>query len=298
MELRHLKYFVALAEELHFGKAAQRLYITQPTLSNQIVQLEEELGRDLFSKALRKQKHKVELTAAGQLVLLHAKEIIRLAENLKNEISLGKNHIRLAIYQSGLKDIVTSFIKSITHKDHLIHVEEFNNSNKVIDEVTSGRSDMGLVLNYPSDGVLWSKKIFRGTLQIAVNKSHPLARKKTLCMADLVNQEWIELKKEIHPFWNEIESLFNTINYKRSKDIVQTVSNLDLLCTMVDNGLGICFLNSQFDISKYKNIKLKPLLISKKNQESFVYIENFAVISKEAKPEIKTIFERIKILKK
>lgn len=84
MELRHLQYFVVVAEELHFGRAAARLQMTQPPLSQQIQQLEKEMGVTLFSRT----KRKVELTEAGEMFL---KEVKKAFEQIEKAVEVAQS---------------------------------------------------------------------------------------------------------------------------------------------------------------------------------------------------------------
>ena len=84
MELRHLQYFVVVAEELHFGRAAARLQMTQPPLSQQIQQLEKEMGVMLFSRT----KRKVELTEAGEMFL---KEVKKAFEQIEKAVEIAQS---------------------------------------------------------------------------------------------------------------------------------------------------------------------------------------------------------------
>ena len=103
MELRHLRYFVAVAEELHFGRAAIRLFIAQPSLSQQIRQLEEELGFPL----LKRTKRSVELTDAGQVFLVAARNILAQVQEAKRAAQRA--------YRGEVGRLVVGYISSSTY---------------------------------------------------------------------------------------------------------------------------------------------------------------------------------------
>jgi DNA-binding transcriptional LysR family regulator len=105
LDLRVIRYFVAMAEELHFGRAAARLFISQPALSKQILKLEDQLGAPLF---VRNSRH-VELTARGEAFLVDARELLRLAERMQAPPDANKVRIAHIFELSTSRDVADAF---------------------------------------------------------------------------------------------------------------------------------------------------------------------------------------------
>lgn len=146
MELRVLNYFLAIAREENFTKAAQQLHITQPTLSRQIAQLEEELGVDLFVRS----NHNIILTADGMILKRRAQEILSLAdktkrdflhkdENLEGVISIGSGEF---LSTRCLTDCIAQFRR----KHPLVRYEFYSgNAGNIRDQIERGLLDIGLM---------------------------------------------------------------------------------------------------------------------------------------------------------
>src|SRR5258706_10930082 len=136
MELRHLRYFIAVAEELHFGRAAEKLCIAQPPLSQQIQQFERELGFLLF----RRTNRRVELTAAGQMFLEEARDTLA---NLEKAVHAGR---RVARGETGWLGV--GFVGSATYQMLptvlSAYRERFPDVELVLRELVSGRQKQAL----------------------------------------------------------------------------------------------------------------------------------------------------------
>lgn len=191
--MRQLRYFEAVAEELHFGKAAERLHIQQPPLSRQIQSLEEELGTQLFKRTNRK----VELTDAGKYFLDEAKEMLRNDSRARTTLqamgdgTAGKLHVSFVYLtlSSAFPDIVGDFMKKFPQVEMVLHDET---SLQQITNVIEGNRHVGFItLNITEIQNLSHIVVQRASSCAAIPASHDLANKKILTLQDLATIPYI-----------------------------------------------------------------------------------------------------------
>lgn len=185
MEHRLLDYFLAVAEELHFTKAADKLGITQPTLSHQIRLLEQELGTPLFQRSGKKNH----LTQSGMILLEHARRVIHELEQARFEIGelAGLKRGKLRIGCSGNHILTQSLISF--HRQH--PGIELNVIELATDETHEGllgnRLDLGVVFLPLEDENLVSLPLFDEELVLIVSKDHPLAMSASVHLTELAD---------------------------------------------------------------------------------------------------------------
>ncbi len=198
LELRHFRYFVALAEELHFGRAAQRLNMSQPPLSQQIQAMEAQLGVRLFDRS----KRKVELTAAGQVLLTEARKALAQAERAEQAVRrAGRGDCgRLDIGFTGsspFSDVMPNLIgrfRSFWPDVHL-SVREMSTSVQMA-ALVEGSLDIGFARPASEREVpgIVLHLVQRENLLFACHSAHPLAGRAEIRMADLACESFI-----LHP---------------------------------------------------------------------------------------------------
>lgn len=188
MELRHLKYFVMIAKTLNFSEASKRLYITQGTLSQQIQQLEGEIGAKLFDRT----KHSVVLTEAGEELLPLAMKTIEDSEICSHRMRDLKNNLtgtlRIGTTQSFsalLTETVKKFIKE--HPDVKLKIQS-ETASDLIEMLLNKELDLALAFK-PAMAYeeLESVPLFKNSLSVVVRKFHPLASHKSLTLENLEN---------------------------------------------------------------------------------------------------------------
>jgi LysR family cyn operon transcriptional activator len=188
MELRHLRYFAALAETLHFTRAADRTHVTQSTLSHQIKQLEEELGVNLFDRIGKR----VVITEAGDTLLAQIlpalKQIDMAVTALNSQPGSVAGTLRVGATYSFNTRLVPQCIASFLSRNPAIRVtaEELSQA-KIVERLESGDLDLGIAYRPTEDHDLWFEPLYNEEMVLVVASAHPLAKRRKVRMIELHN---------------------------------------------------------------------------------------------------------------
>lgn len=242
IELRTLQYFVAVAEELNFGRAASRLQIAQPPLSRQIQRLERELGVELFQRLNRR----IELTPAGRVLFQEAQLILAQVEEaiaITQRAGRGETgQLTIGFEGSFSYDIMPRAIKAF--QDQYPEVE------LTVHEMTTGKQeqallekqiDLGFIVLPIDDSALSVETVLREKLVLVVPETHPLATQTQVGMADLDGEALVvgPYEKGCGLYLQILQSFAETGVHPR---IVQSTREIQMLLGFVAAGLGISLL--------------------------------------------------------
>ena len=194
MELRHLRYFVALADCRSFTRAAERTHVTQSTLSHQIRQLEDELGQPLFDRIGRR----VVTTEAGELFFAFASRALKEVDQgvamlkpggggLTGQVRIGATHT----FNIGLiPECVAQFLER--HPTVQVRVEELA-AEQIVARLRAGDLDIGIAYRPGGPTDLWFEPLYNEEMVLVVAESHPLAGRKRIRMVELHQQRLVLL---------------------------------------------------------------------------------------------------------
>lgn len=262
MELRHLKYFVAVAEELHFGRAAKKLHIAQPPLSQQIKNLEDELGVKLFDRARRK----IQITDAGAYFLKEARQLLlhagQAAETTRR------------IYQGLAGRLAVGFVGSVIHtflpeglrlfrerfRDVELVLQELNTAEQ-INLLHARRIDAGFLYIDAidaQDAVLASQQLARAPLMVVLPNKHPFCSRKSIQMKELAQEPFIANTRSSEPVVRDaFISLCHSAGF--SPRIAQEAGHVQTVLGLVASGLGACLLPEYIKNIKRPGVQYIPL---------------------------------------
>ncbi|MBO4838073.1 MAG: LysR family transcriptional regulator [Lachnospiraceae bacterium] len=237
MELRTLNYFVTVAEELNITRAAQILRISQPPLSAQIKNLEEELGTELFVRG----KRRLKLTDAGQLLYQHAKDILKLSEKASAEItSLSRGMtgtVTVGLVEGMAPDIAAEWFVGFLAEHPGVRFRILDgNSDDLIEKMRGGLIGLAVITAPYDQQLLNSFQVGQEKMVALMNRSHPLASgKEYLEVADLVREPLIVPSRKAHI--ETIRHWFREIG--EGPDIVCEMDNYLDAAALAGRGIGI-----------------------------------------------------------
>lgn len=288
MELRVLRYYLMVAREENITKAAQLLHITQPTLSRQLMQLEEELGVELFHRS----KHNIILTEDGMLLKRRAQELISLSDKTIQELShkddLLSGEIAIGCGETRSMSFLTEQMKSFQQEHSLVQFSIYSAiADDIKERIEKGILDMGLLTEPVDIGKYeFIRMPYKERWGILVQKDSPLASKESVCPEDLAGVPLLMVKRELVK--NELASWFG--DYYEQIHISATYNLIVNAATMVKSGIGVALC---FDLGAiyYEDLCFLPLapaletgsvIVWKKNQTLSAAVSHFIQSVKNA----------------
>lgn len=239
MELRHLRYFVAVAEELHFGHAAQKLGMAQPPLSQQIRRLELELGVQL----LQRTKRRVQLTEAGRAFLEEARETLSQADRaIEVAQRAGRGEVgRLAIGFLGAAaySLLPSILIAFRHRypDVEVELHELKTSELIV-ALRDRRVQVGFVRLPVHDELLVVEAILREELLVALPERHPLASRAHISFRNLAQEVFLMPPRQLAPgFHEQVLNLCHQAGF--TPKLGAEASQLQTIINLVAAGMGV-----------------------------------------------------------
>ena len=259
MELRHLRYFLAVAEHLNFGRTAEALHTAQPSLSQQILQLERELGVRLFERT----KRHVALTEEGRLFLPEARALIeRIAsvlETMRGAAAVPRGPLQIGSITASTMGVLPRVLPSFHERFPLVR---FSVETLAIDEqlraLIERRIDVGILRLPVVDERLATAAIAKESLYLALSRNHPLASRSSIPLRAIDGSTLITMRLErAGGFYDESFALLR----RHGVRIASTIETADIetCISLIACGLGVGIVSSFVHALQIEGIVYRPL---------------------------------------
>ena len=262
MELRHLRYFVAVAEMENVSRAALKLHVAQPSLSRQIRDLEEELGVQLLERTAKS----VRLTEPGRAFLEEARTILKHADDavlrVRGIAGTLETELRVGDWPLGTGRIMPALLRAYQQAMPNVHVKLHDWSvDQNIVGVRDGRLQLAIVVP-PPQGNAFNEFRFQelrtARLCLAVSSSHPFARLQSVSLTDAVREPFVGLVRERYPRYQEyLAAIFTRVDSKPR--IVEEHDGWTGLFSAVGAGTGVAICSDVFSYVFGDRVKQLPL---------------------------------------
>lgn len=244
MEIRHIKYFLAVADTLHFRRAAERLHISQPGLSRQIRQLEEELGYPLLERNTKQ----VSLTRAGRFLQQEWHHWLEELERIQGQAHLLQQglegEVKIGFVGSAMQNVIPEVLVDMRHSHPGIRfsLEEMSNA-KQIEELQAGRLDVGFLRVKRVPPPLDIRPVLEDSFSLVLAVDHPLQDQDFPGMQALADEDFILFDSNYSPdYYDQVFSICEDAGF--SPKITHKSVHASTIFRLVANGFGVSIVPS------------------------------------------------------
>ena len=271
MELRHLRYFVGVAETENVSRAASKLHVSQPALSRSIRDLEDELGFVLFERTAKS----VRLTEPGRVFLKEAREVLqRVEEAIKKARAVAaaaETELHVGYLPAATARILSSILRAYQRAMPKVRITLHDRSNhEIIAGLRDGRLHLAFLPRLPKASELRDlhfEELTRERICLVVSPDYPLARRRVVKLADAAREPFIGLTKEEYPeFHDYLAVFFHSV--KQKPRIVEEHDSMSGVISSVEAGAGVAIATGAFSHAFGHRVKLlrltpepKPIVI-------------------------------------
>lgn len=243
MEFRTLRYFSAVAEEMHFGRAAKRLHISQPPLSRQMMNLEEELEVALFDRS----KRGVQLTPAGSLFLVEARKVISAvdaATTVARRAGRGEiGRLTVGFFVAATYAVLPRVLRNFRqHSTDVSLVLKDMELPKVLEGLIEGEIDVGFLRPPVTDRRISVEVLLREPFVAVVPEGHKFSRRRQLHLRDFVDEEFVMFAPKWSVTYAQIVNACYAVGFQPR--IVQEARRAETVIGLVSSGTGVALMPS------------------------------------------------------
>lgn len=259
MDLKQMRYFLALAQELNFGRAAERLHIAQPPLTRHIRALEEELGAQLFVRTTKG----AELTAAGQTLLEEVPNILALARRAEEQTQLAgqgySGRLDVGIFSSGVLNVIPRLLAEFHTERPGVKIGLHNMTKlEQIEALRERRITIGFNRLLPDVDDITVEPVLRERFLVALHEGHRLAVKKSITLRDLDDEPMILYPNSpVHGLAQEVAAAFRSEGLRLR--VEQEVEDVVTCIALVASGFGVCITTESAANLRLPHVVYRPL---------------------------------------
>ena len=261
MELRHLRYFVAVAQYLNYSEASRRLHVAQPAISQTILNLEGELE----VKLLLRTKRSVQLTAAGTTFLREAGEILRRADEARRQTQRAARgevgNLRIGFFGTAAAPILPALVQTYRSKfpNIELHLYELNPDQQLA-AFDDDRIQLGFSRPLPVDRrpEFEEEIVYTDCLAVALPEAHPLAKQKVVRLKSLASEPFVQFHRKGAPgLFDEVIACCRRADF--SPRVINEPNFMATVMTLVESGLGVSLIPRCVRSLNRTHVAIRPI---------------------------------------